>query len=327
METEFIDDLDALVGRLDRVISLRRAGDFTAGKVLDHVAYRYSDAELARLRALDPFGPEFLDSQMALFRRIAGKDHDILDEGLDTFGDIANGLPFYMAPEDVGYWMVIYGHILQKLALPKGARVLEVGFGPGGLTELLVRAGLDVVAVDPNESNCEFVHRRVGAFGGRVTTLAKDLVSAEISGPLDAVIFFESFHHILDFKPVLEKCAALLKPTGFFVFAAEPIVPDDHPHVPLPWCIRTAGHAFCALREESWIELGFQETFFNEMMAGLGFGVEKTYILNYHHSEIRICRRSSGTPASPPRLPVGKPSLVRRAIGFIRRKARTVLGA
>lgn len=319
MDCEYVEDLDEVVRRLDESIQRRRGGDAKGGEMLDQLVYKYSDSEMAGLQRLDPFGAEFLQSQMNLFRRVAGKSHDIMDEGLDTLGDdISQALPFYMPPRDAGYWTVIYGHVLQMLDLPKGARVLEVGFGPGGLTELLARSGLEVIAVDPNVSNCEFVQKRVGAFGGKVTALPYDAMSADIEGPLDAVIFFESFHHMLDFRAVLEKCAALLKPSGFFVFAAEPIVPDDHPHVPLPWCIRTAGHALCALREESWIELGFQETFFNGMMANLGFGVEKTYIQNYHHSETRICRRL------PEGAPPSSPSIVSKTIDFLKRAASKV---
>jgi TonB-dependent receptor len=130
MDSEFVEDLDEVVRRLDQSIHLRRIGDANGGQMLDHLVYKYSDEEMASLKRLDPFGPEFLESQMNLFRRVVGKNHDIMDEGLDTFGDdISQALPFYMTPREAGYWTVIYGYVLQTLDLPKGARVLEVGFG------------------------------------------------------------------------------------------------------------------------------------------------------------------------------------------------------
>lgn len=52
------------------------------------------------------------------------------------------------------------------LAVQRGERVLEAGYGPGVLVELLLRAGATVSGVDPSPEMREMATRRARSYGG-----------------------------------------------------------------------------------------------------------------------------------------------------------------
>ena len=85
-------------------------------------------------------------------------------------------------------------------ALPRRARVLDVGCGDGGLVERLVAAGFDAVGVDPKAPAApRLVRERVEDAAGL--------------GRFDAVCAVMSLHHA-DLEPVLASMAGMLRPGG-----------------------------------------------------------------------------------------------------------------
>ena len=64
-------------------------------------------------------------------------------------------------------WVMGRGNLVEQretlavLAPRPGERVLEVGYGPGALLELILDAGATVAGVDPSEAMCEMARRRL----------------------------------------------------------------------------------------------------------------------------------------------------------------------
>jgi SAM-dependent methyltransferase len=122
-------------------------------------------------------------------------------------------------------------NLLRALALPPGARVLEVGSGPGWLTEWLLGLGYRVEAVEPCADMNRIARERVADFARcrrlpvannvafHCTTLEDcDLPDASC----DAVVFFESLHHVIDEDRCLAQCFRFLKPDGVLGVGGEP---------------------------------------------------------------------------------------------------------
>jgi SAM-dependent methyltransferase len=184
-----------------------------------------------------------------------------------------------------------YGYFVHCLDLPAGARVLEIGFGAGGLTELLVRSGLDVTAVELRESNCETLRQRVGAFQGQVTCIKADSVARfDYPDKYDAIIFYEAFHHMPAPLDLLRHLKNYLTPTGLFAFGAEPIQPPSV-FIPFPWGLRMDGGSLGAIRDVGWVEFGFHEDFFIEMLSEIGNSVTRSRLPGYTHCDVWIARQ------------------------------------
>ncbi|HTA37570.1 MAG TPA: class I SAM-dependent methyltransferase [Candidatus Acidoferrales bacterium] len=85
--------------------------------------------------------------------------------------------------------------------LETGSRVLEIGCGAGELATMLVRRGLDVVAIDRAPRD-EF------------PAIAASLESYETPKAFDGVIAMLVLHHVDDLEGAIGKIASLLKPAG-----------------------------------------------------------------------------------------------------------------
>lgn len=119
---------------------------------------------------------------------------------------------------------------LQVMNLHLGATILEVGSGPGWLTEMLVALGYKVVALDPAAAMHTLSRRRLELAAKHwrlplplpVTYLAEPLEECSLPDEsADAVLFYESLHHIVDEKKGLAQAYRILKPGGIFTVVGE----------------------------------------------------------------------------------------------------------
>lgn len=112
-----------------------------------------------------------------------------------------------------------YARTIEPLGLRKGARVLELGCGLGRFTELLLKDGYDVTALDLVG---DLVERLRGALAGTgrltlVTGRAEE-ATALVSGPFDAVVGFFFLHHLPRLEPTLDGARAVLADGGQVAF-------------------------------------------------------------------------------------------------------------
>jgi len=113
--------------------------------------------------------------------------------------------------------------LLARMNVKRGNRVLEVGCGPGWITEMLVCLGYNVDAIEPNEEFIEIAKKRVLSARAHhhnndnakirfiCSTIEEFSSNAE---SYDAIIFFDVLHHVVDEEKAFEKCFTLLAKGG-----------------------------------------------------------------------------------------------------------------
>ena len=70
--------------------------------------------------------------------------------------------PFHAPPTDeLTLCLRTYAHIIEQLSLGLGAQVLDVGCGPGWMSEFLARCGYWVTGIDISEDMVEIARSRV----------------------------------------------------------------------------------------------------------------------------------------------------------------------
>lgn len=143
---------------------------------------------------------------------------------------------------------------IQALNLAPGATVVEVGSGAGWATEILAGLKYRVICLEPAEVMLKAAEKRVrqclelrrmAELAANVSYHCSTLEEAGFvaDASADAMIFFESFHHIIDEHKALDQAFRILKPNG----------------------------VLCILGDSNWVPgLKEQEDFWLEEMARFG---------------------------------------------------------
>jgi len=288
-----VDTLAALDDALEHAARIRETGDDAFRSALAAVTLR-PKALIGPLDR-DPMSSAFRASQLRFYETLTKSGYDVTRE--ETVFDRAHMLrwPFPYAtrsPTTVGDYLMAYGQIIKEMNLARGAHILEMGSGYGPLTYQLASMGYRVTCTDISENLLEYVRTRCAGLPGIVDTIRCDMNLFSNAGVYDAVVFFESFHHVLDHAGLLERIAANLDPRGILVFAGEPIVPDDSPIVPYPWGLRMDGLSLWAIRRQGWLELGFRTSYFSDLLRRTGWTCKRVPSVSMHGTDIWICRRA-----------------------------------
>ena len=251
--------------------------------------------ELGDLARLDPFSGTYRDAMLALYERIFGRPHAVTSEGMsyDLAHELAQPFPFSRGSAHVtGGYLVAYGFLIQQLGLSPGARILEVGCGSGALTWFFARAGLRVTALEINPSGAELTRRYCEGLDPAPRVECVDFERYDPGAErYDAIVFFESFHHLVEHVGALRRCAGWLAPGGKVALAAEPIVPAGSPIVPYPWGLRLDGESLRAMAKFGWIELGFQEPYLRDLVARTGFKARAAGLPDNPWAQVRVLER------------------------------------
>jgi len=219
----------------------------------------------------DPFRPEYRETQLALYRAVAGRAYETANEvtAFDVETAVRRPFPYYTGSgPTAGEHLMGIGFLLKTMALPPGSRVLEFGPGWGNTTLELARLGHHVTCVDIEARFVELIRRRAAREDLSIEAIHDDFFWAErATERFDAVIFFECFHHCDDHLRLLRALQDRVAPGGRLFFGGEPIVPD----FPQPWGLRLDGNSLWAIRKNGWLELGFREDYFQEALTHTGW--------------------------------------------------------
>jgi len=120
---------------------------------------------------------------------------------------------------------------LRKMELSPQSRIVEVGAGAGWATEILASLLYRVDCVEPAASMIEVAkarvhshleHHGVPGLAANVTWQCATMEDCDLpEGEIDAVLFFESFHHVVDEAKALDKAWAALRPGGWLMIVGD----------------------------------------------------------------------------------------------------------
>lgn len=194
----------------------------------------------------------------------------------------------------LGSFLEAIGQILQVVDTQAGARVVEYGPGDGQLSLALARNGCHVAVVDIEAKHLETIRLQAEAFGISVDCRLGEFIHDHGLREFDVAIFFEAFHHAIDHPQVLDNLYKALKPDGRIIFSGEPIIERGsywERTVPFPWGLRLDGLSLSAVAHYGWMELGFQEGYFIELLMRYGWLIEKVASPTNARGTCRIARK------------------------------------
>jgi 2-polyprenyl-3-methyl-5-hydroxy-6-metoxy-1,4-benzoquinol methylase len=272
-EVVAFDAMDELLRRADAV-ELEQG---YAGKAVFLNGFRLDPG--ARVTSGDPDDPVYREAQMAMYREIARVEdydpriHEIVPMNIEE--RVRRPAPFHEGSMvSAGDHLIAYGFIMRLLDLPPGSRVIEYGPGNGNIALLMATMGMDVTAIDIGPDYIEIIRRRAENQGVPITAVVGEFGDAPPDGdPVDAIVFYEAFHHSSDHLGLIRTLRERLAPGGKILFAGEPIVEDESRPWLGPWGVRLDGVSLLAMRAYRCLELGFTESYFVRALMRNGFSV------------------------------------------------------
>jgi SAM-dependent methyltransferase len=235
---------------------------------------------------LEPMSEEYAIQQRRLWRLIAGVNRDYdphVDEQEIRLAHVdAVRFPGYFIRRDPLVVNVAANHILatgmimMHSALKPGQWALEYGAGFAHTALQLSRLGINVDTVDISESHCRHVKTQADFFGVPLSSFRGTFGwNPRGDKKYDFIWFYESFHHCLDFKEVVNQLKRHLAADGRLLLAGEPIPRRESRAVPYPWGLRIEADVVAVMRSRHWFELGFTEDFIVGLFVAAGFTIRK----------------------------------------------------
>jgi len=114
-----------------------------------------------------------------------------------------------------------FAAVVELLALPEGARVLDVGCGPGWTSAFLARMGYLVTGFDIAPDMLALAEKRARREGvsERCAFRVADSEAFDLPPQFDAVLVYDTLHHTQREDAVLQNCFRALKPGGIILIA------------------------------------------------------------------------------------------------------------
>ncbi|MEP6741216.1 MAG: methyltransferase domain-containing protein, partial [bacterium] len=212
--------------------------------------------------------PRLLDAERSYYLRtkpfynLANKPDKHLGNGMDAethrhFTDFAN--------------------MASVLALPPGARILDVGCGSGWLSEYFARLGYNVTGIDISDDLVSMARERIERVPYDVdheTTLrchflTQDIEIAPLAQKFDAVICYDALHHFEDEQAVFRHLAAMLD-VGGLLFILEGHKPSAGS--------ATEDELQDVMRRYGTLESPFTSDYLRELISDNGFAVVGDYV-------------------------------------------------
>jgi len=254
----------------------------------------------------DPFSDAYRRAVLDIHARISGRpcyDATTMERTpLDVARFVARPAAYQYDSQWLGNYLESFGHIIKMLDVRPGMRVIEFGCGDADLALHLARFGCDVTVVDIEPDYLEIVRRKAERLDVPIRTVLGDLTDGVDLEPFDRIFFFQAFHHSLEHQQAIANHARMLRHDGFVVFGAEPVIDPTGPWaraVPYPWGPRLDGLSLRAMQTHGWMELGFQQPYFEALLARHGLSCEQeTSPVNNLAASI-VARRVGVAKAAP----------------------------
>lgn len=148
-----------------------------------------------------------------------GNDKDINDVGPLVYNRLGKA---YAKANETGVYNALYERPSSLALLPEvsGAKVLDLGCGPGAYSEILIALGAEVTAVDGSEAMLDIARERIG--------MAARFFRANFENGLpfereefDVIVTALTIHYVRDLDRLAKELFGLLKPWGKVVLSTE----------------------------------------------------------------------------------------------------------
>jgi 2-polyprenyl-3-methyl-5-hydroxy-6-metoxy-1,4-benzoquinol methylase len=259
-----------------------RAPSVSEYKKLSGLCVTYNNVHL--IRELDPFSDAYKDEVVRIYLDLRGNQDEAYEALRDESAPM--GLPqnifsdvvpwHFKRPEMISEFLYSWGHIFELLDLPddRTSTVLEYGAGTGQILLMLARLGVEAFGVDINPDAIALIRAQADAMGLQIHTEQANFGEGFEGKTFDRIIFYEAFHHAIDFMPLLHRLRQRLNPDGRLILCGEPIVEHETASIPYKWGPRLDGlSAFC-IKRYGWMELGFTRDFIFEAMDRTGWHIQ-----------------------------------------------------
>lgn len=124
-------------------------------------------------------------------------------------------------PRETARLLRDFAAVVELLDLPEGARVLDAGCGPGWTSAFLARMGYIVMGFDIAPDMITLAQKRAAREGvaEHCTFVVADSEAFEFPPDFDAVVVYDTLHHVQREDLVLQNCFRALKPGGKILIA------------------------------------------------------------------------------------------------------------
>ncbi|MBC8029283.1 MAG: methyltransferase domain-containing protein [Pyrinomonadaceae bacterium] len=170
-----------------------------------------------------------------------------------------------------------FANMAVALALPAGARILDVGCGSGWLSEYFARLGYEMTGIDISDDLIQMARERVERIPYNVDHetplkcrfVTHDVEIAPLAEKFDAVICYDSLHHFVDEHAVMRHLSAMVA-RGGLLFILEGDKPEEGS--------ATEEELVGVMREFATLESPFDPEYLRELIVEHGFKVIGDYV-------------------------------------------------
>ena len=170
-----------------------------------------------------------------------------------------------------------FANMASALALPAGAKILDVGCGSGWLSEYFARLGYDMTGIDISTELIAMARERVARVPYdvdhetplRCRFLTHDIETKALAEKFDAVICYDSLHHFEDERSVFRHLSAMLE-VGGLLFILEGHKPEGGS--------ATEDELQGVMRQYGTLESPFSSDYLRELISENGFVISGDYV-------------------------------------------------
>ena len=110
-----------------------------------------------------------------------------------------------------------FGRSPRSLSCLSGLRILDIGCGAGLLCEPFTRLGAQVIGIDPSATNIAAAKLHATKSNLLIDYRCTTVEEMDSRERFDVVLAMEVIEHVADVGAFLDRCAALMKPSGMMV--------------------------------------------------------------------------------------------------------------